>query len=84
MMSGCAAFVLLRLVLWDKCRQTLHLRVIYSKFMAVVWIVERLTGVPPDEAAHHCSAHGRRISLLNITRVQNKEAQLIQTRIAQN
>lgn len=81
MMSGCAAFVLLPLVLWDKCRQTLHLRVIYSKYMAVVWILERLTGVPPDEAAHHCSAHGRRKSLLNITRVQNQDAQQLQTDI---
>lgn len=83
MMSDCAAFVLLPLVLWDKCRQTLHLRVIYSKFMAVMWIVERLTGVPPDEAAHHCSAHDRRISLLNITHVQNQEAQPLQTGILQ-
>lgn len=75
MMSGCAAFVLLPLVLWDKCRKTQHLRVTYSKYMAVVWLVERLTGVPPDEAAHHCSAHSRRTSLLDITRVQRQDAQ---------
>lgn len=77
MMSGCAAFVLLPLVLWDECRQTLHLRVIYSRFMAVVWMW-RGSQVFLQTKLRTTAVHGRRISLLNITRVQNQEAQLLQ------
>lgn len=38
----------------------------YSTFMTVAGGEERRTGVSPGEAAHHCSAQGRRASLANI------------------
>lgn len=38
----------------------------YSTFMTVASGEERRTGVSPGEAAHHCSAQGRRIPLANI------------------
>lgn len=45
----------------------------YSTFMTVASGEERRTGVSPGEAAHHCSAHGRRISLANIIGKYTKE-----------
>lgn len=45
----------------------------YSTFMTVASGDERRTGVSPGEAAHHCSAQGRRISLANIIGKCTKE-----------
>ena len=55
---------------WIRAQVCIHT---YSTFVTVANGAERRTGVSPGEAAHHCSALGRRISLANIIGKCTKE-----------